>query len=75
MNKKLKKKLIINGFEKMIKELERIDPKDSDKVALGVQMVFEHFDCSPNGGVIFDIIDYLNMKSEKNSHEFQDRDF
>lgn len=69
MNKFLRKKLEINGVGKLAKELSNISPEDSAKVALGIQLVFENFDCSPNGGILFDIIDYLNYKSTKNQEE------
>lgn len=69
MNKHFKKKLEINGVGKLAKELDNISPEDSAKVALGVQLIFENFDCAPNGGIIFDIIDYLNYKSVKNQEE------
>ena len=73
MNRFLKKKLTYNGLGKLSSELEKISPEDSAKVALGIQMVFENFDCEPNGGIIFDIIDYLNFKSVQNQKELNEK--
>ncbi len=71
MNKYLKKQLVVNGFGKLATELEKISEEDSEKVALGVQLVFENWDCAPNGGIIFDIIDYLNNKSNIHKEELK----
>lgn len=71
MNKYFRKKLEINGVGKMAKDLEKISPEDSEKVALGIQLIFENFNCEPNGGIIFDIIDYLNYKSTKYQEELE----
>lgn len=71
MNKFLKRKLISNGYGKLIKKLEEISPEDSDKVAKGVELIFANFNCSPKPDLIFDIIDYLNFKSNKMKSEFQ----
>jgi hypothetical protein len=75
MNRFLKKKLTYNGLGKLSSELEKISPEDSAKVALGIQMVFENFDCEPNGGIIFDIIDYLNYKSIKTEKKIHNKSY
>ena len=71
MNKYLRKKLEDNGVGNLASDLNNISPEDSAKVALGVQLIFENFNCEPNGGIIFDIIDYLNYKSTKHQEEMQ----
>lgn len=58
----LQKLLKANGFEALYKKVEEINPNDAQKVAYGMSLIFDNFDCSPNGSVIADVINYLNQK-------------
>ena len=65
MTEELKDKLIINGFGYLIKKLEKVKPHNANQMAGGIQLVFDNWDCYPNGGIIFDIINYLKDKVKK----------
>lgn len=62
MDKDLIKTLKVNNSAHLIPILEKIEPKDSKNVALGMQIIFDNWDCEPGGGLIIDIIEYLNNK-------------
>jgi hypothetical protein len=59
----LKKLLKVNGFESVYKDIDQISPNDAAKVAQGMEIIVNNWDCSPNGAVIWDIIDYLKLKN------------
>jgi hypothetical protein len=59
---KLKKLLKVNGFESVYDHIQRISPKDSAKVAEGMEIIIDNWNCAPNGGVIDYIIKYLRQK-------------
>jgi hypothetical protein len=59
----LKKLLKANGFESVYKDVDQISPNDAAKVAQGMEIIFNNWDCSPNGSVIKSIIDYLKLKN------------
>jgi hypothetical protein len=58
----LKKYLKINKHEDLYNDIINIPTSDAIKVALGMELIANNFDCSPNGAVIFDIIEYLKQK-------------
>jgi hypothetical protein len=59
---KLKKLLKVNGFESVYDRIQKISPKDSAKVAEGMEIIIDNWDCAPNGGAIDYIIKYLRQK-------------
>ena len=48
-------------------DIINIPASDADKVILGMKLIYDNFDCEPNGGVIKDIIGYLRQKSDNES--------
>ena len=57
-----KKLLKVNKHEALYNSVVDIPASDASKVALGMELIFQNFDCSPNGGVISDVIEYLKQK-------------
>jgi len=62
----LKKLLKANNKEHLYNSIVDIPASDASKVALGMELIYDSFDCEPNGGVIQDVIDYLRQKSDNN---------
>ena len=60
----LKKLLKANGHESLYNSIINIPTSDANKVALGMELIFNNFDCAPNGGVIDDVVEYLRQKSK-----------
>jgi len=61
---KLKKLLKVNSHESLYNSIINIPASEANKVALGMELIFNNFDCAPNGGVIDDVIEYLRQKSK-----------
>jgi plasmid replication initiation protein len=59
---KLKKLLKVNSHESLYNSIINISASDANKVALGMELIFNNFDCAPNGGVISNVIEYLRQK-------------
>lgn len=64
MDNKLKKKLKVNGYEDLIKPLEKVKPSGANQMAGGIQFVYDNWDVAPNGGILTDIIEYLKKKAK-----------
>ena len=58
----LKKLLKANGHESLYNSIINIPTSDANKVALGMELIFNNFDCAPNGGVIDNVVKYLRQK-------------
>ena len=65
MDKKFKAKIKVNGYEHLIKDLEKVRPHCANQMAGGIQFVYDNWDCAPNGGILGDIVDYLKEKAKK----------
>jgi hypothetical protein len=61
---KIKKFLKANRHESLYNSIINIPASDANKVALGMELIFNNFDCAPNGGVISNVIEYLRQKSK-----------
>ena len=61
---KLKQLLKANKLDYLYKDIEEINPNNAKQVAEGMKLVYDNWNCSPNGGVISDIVDYLNTQSQ-----------
>jgi len=61
---KLKKLLKANSHESLYSSIISIPASYANQVALGMELIVNNFDCAPNGGVIFDIIEYLKQKTK-----------
>ena len=61
---KIKKLLKANSHESLYNSIINIPASDANKVALGMELIFNNFDCAPNGGVISNVIEYLRQKSK-----------
>jgi hypothetical protein len=59
---KLKKLLKINKHESLYNSIINIPASEANKVALGMELIYNNFDCAPNGGVIDYVIEYLRQK-------------
>ena len=57
-----KKFLKNNGKESLYDSIIQVSSNDANSVALGMQLVYDNFDCEPNGSVIEDVINYLKQK-------------
>ncbi len=64
MDDKLKKKLKVNGFEYLIKSLEKVRASGANQMAGGIQFVYDNWDIAPNGEILTDIIGYLKAKTK-----------
>lgn len=58
--KSILKKNRLEGLLKEIKNLNESNPSEVIGIIKGLNMIYNNFDCSPNSGVIDDIIKYLN---------------
>jgi len=61
---KIKKFLKANSHESLYNSIINIPASDANKVALGMELIFNNFDCAPNGGVFDYVIEYLRQKSK-----------
>jgi hypothetical protein len=61
---KLKQLLKANKLDYLYKDIEEINPNNAKQVAEGMKLVYDNWNCSPNGGVISNIVDYLNTQSQ-----------
>jgi hypothetical protein len=59
---KIKKLLKINKHESLYNSIINIPASEANKVALGMELIYNNFKCVPNGGVINDVIEYLRQK-------------
>lgn len=60
----LKRLLKANKHESLYNSIINIPASDAADVALGMEIIFQNFDCAPNGSVISDVIEYLKQKSK-----------
>jgi hypothetical protein len=61
---RLKKLLKVNSHESLYNSIIDISANDANSVALGMQLIYDNFDCAPNSAVISDVIDYLKQKAK-----------
>ena len=60
----LKRLLKANKHEDLYNSIINIPASDANDVALGMELIFQNFDCAPNGAVISDVIEYLKQKGK-----------
>lgn len=65
-NHELLKSLKVTNMGHLYDDIINIPASDVNKVILGMKLIYDNFDCEPNGSVIQDIIVYLRQKSDNN---------
>ena len=60
----LEKKLKLNGYSHLIDDIKKIKPSEAKLIAKGIEIVYDNWDCAPNGGVLSEIVQHLKTEHD-----------